>query len=99
MYTKGKDFNRFSPSAPYKYVLITGFNGEKYLVDGEDSAEAVYTRYTNAMALLGALEMAADTLKEAGKSFAIHNPNAARPNLFEINEKACRAIINRAKGE
>ncbi len=35
----------------------------------------------------------ADALKEAGKMFALNNPEAARPNLYELHEQAARELI------
>lgn len=46
--------------------------------------------------LLAALAGCADALREAGKGFALNNPNAARPNLYELHEQAARAAIAKA---
>lgn len=40
-----------------------------------------------------ALIGAADALAEAGKSFALNNPNAHRPNLFEQHEQSIRELL------
>ena len=48
--------------------------------------------------LLSALAGCADALREAGKDFARANPRAARPNLYELHEKAARAAIAKATG-
>lgn len=43
--------------------------------------------------LLAALKASAGALNEAGKSFALNNPLATRPNFFELHEQAARAVI------
>lgn len=48
--------------------------------------------------LLAALKGCADALNEAGKSFALNNPDAVRPNMFEIHAENARAAIAKAEG-
>lgn len=40
-----------------------------------------------------ALRMCRDTLTEAGRDFAQHNPTAHRPNLYEVNRDAAAAVL------
>lgn len=51
--------------------------------------------------LEGALAGCADALREAGKDFALGNPRAARPNLYELHEQVARAALagTRERGE
>ena len=49
--------------------------------------------------LLAALAGCADALSEAGKDFAVNNPLAVRPNLYELHASVARAAIAKAKGE
>ena len=48
--------------------------------------------------LLAALKGCADALNEAGKSFALNNPEAVRPNMFEIHAGNARSAIAKAEG-
>lgn len=47
--------------------------------------------------LLAAARGAADALREAGKAFTLHNPNAIRPNIYELHETIVRDAIKRAE--
>ena len=46
--------------------------------------------------MLAVLAGCADALSESGKDFAIHNPLAVRPNLYELHAIAARAAILKA---
>lgn len=49
--------------------------------------------------LVEALRGCADALREAGKDFALANPLAARPNLYELHEQTARAILTKIDGK
>jgi len=48
--------------------------------------------------LLAALRACCAALVEAGKDFAVNNPLAARPNLYELHAAAALAVIQKAEG-
>ena len=48
--------------------------------------------------LLAALRGCAAALKEAGKDFALSNPYAERPNLYELHMQTALAAIAKAEG-
>lgn len=43
--------------------------------------------------LTAGLTGCAEALRLAGQSFAQNNPNAARPNLFELHEREARTLL------
>ena len=78
---------------------VHGPDGKRFLAvasDGEGQANA--RLIASSPELLEALAGCADALREAGKDFARANPHAARPNLYELHEKAARAAIAKATG-
>ena len=85
-----------SNEAPKQATICRLFTESDSFVPGEPEANALLI--ASAPELLAALAGCADALREAGKDFAQANRLAARPNLYELHERAARAAIAKAKG-
>jgi len=48
--------------------------------------------------LVASLRGCADALREAGRDFALANPHASRPNLYELHEASARAVLAEVGG-
>ncbi len=70
---------------------------ERLYMESKETQQANAALISAAPDLLAALEGCHDALVEAGKTFALQNPYAARPNLFELHAAAAHAAIAKAK--
>ena len=103
VYTKRKLPSQSYPGDPQdRWVASAQWDDEeenKERTWNADEAEANARLIAAAPELLQMLRGCADALAEAGKSFELHNPLAARPNLYELHEREARALSRRIDGE
>ena len=67
-------------------------------IQSAEEADFIMCAMNSHLELLRVLAGCAAALHEAGKDFAVGNPLAVRPNLFELHEQAARAAIAKAQG-
>ena len=73
-------------------LTVANIHGER-----EDDAKEIVRACNAHHDLVKTLRGCAAALREAGKDFAFTNPNAARPNLYELHAE--RASLALAKAE